>query len=103
MQQTPSVRPSVAAHPPGGYALHLQEEAAQCRRAFADGIFHQAWAKADRTGVDVVLEAESVEGAAALLADLSLTKARYAGLQIVALDPFSSEPLRGRALGVLAV
>ena len=83
-----SVKPSVAAHPPGDYALHLQEEAAQTRRALAEGIFHQAWVKADLTGVVVILEAESAGAATALLTDFSLVSVLYADLQIIALDPF---------------
>jgi hypothetical protein len=83
-----TVKPSVAAHPPADYALHLQEEAAQTHRALAEGVFHQAWLKNDLSGVVIIFEAESSTTAAEMLGEYSLVKAHYADLQIVAIDSF---------------
>ena len=83
-----TVKPSVVAHPPADYPLHLDEEAEQMRRALATGVFHQAWLKADRSGVVAVLEADSMRAAKALLDEFSLVNAQYADVQIIGLDPF---------------
>lgn len=83
-----TVKPSVAAHPPADYALHLREEAAQTHRALADGVFHHAWLKNDLSGVVIILEANSSRAAAEMLDEFSLVKARYADVQIVAIDAF---------------
>ena len=87
-----TVKPSVIANPPADYSLHLQEEAAQTRRALADGTFRQAWLKADLSGVVVILEATSSTAAAAWFEDFSLVHAQYADVQITALDPFELTP-----------
>ncbi|MDT5071923.1 MAG: hypothetical protein QOH82_1243 [Mycobacterium sp.] len=84
-----TVKPSVIANPPADYSLHLQEESAQTRRALGDGVFHQAWLKADLSGVVVILEAASLMAATAWFDDFSLVHAQYADVQITALDPFS--------------
>jgi hypothetical protein len=84
-----TVKPSVLSNPPADYSLHLQEQAGQTRRALADGVFRQAWLKADLTGVVVILEAASPRAARAWFDEFSLVHAQYADVQITALDPFS--------------
>lgn len=83
-----SVKPSVLANPPADYPLHLQEEAAQTRQALVDGVFLDVWLKADRTGLVVIVEADSDQAATALFAEFSLVHALYADVQIIALTSF---------------
>ncbi len=83
-----TVKPSVVAHPPADYTLHLQEQTAQTHRALADGTFRQAWHKNDLSGVVVILEAASSKAAAYLLGEYSLVKARYADVEVVAIESF---------------
>jgi uncharacterized protein YciI len=83
-----TVKPSVAVHPPADYALHLQEEAAQTHRALADGVYLHAWQKHDLTGAVIILEAASLAAATAVVEQHPFVKARYADLDVVAIDPF---------------
>jgi hypothetical protein len=83
-----TVKPSVVAHPPADYALHLKEESEQTHRALADRVFHAAWLKNDLSGVVIIFEAKSSKAAAEVLDEYSLVKAGYAGLQTVAIDSF---------------
>jgi hypothetical protein len=90
-----TVKPSVVAHPPADYALHLQEQTVQTHRFLADGTFRQAWHKNDLSGVVVILEATSSKAAADLLGEYSLVKARYADVEVVAIDSFPPPSGRG--------
>lgn len=83
-----TVKPSVAANPPADYVRHLDEEVAQTRRGFSDGVISQAWHRADGSGIVVVFDADSPESANAMIADFWLVRAGYVDVEVVPLHDF---------------
>jgi muconolactone delta-isomerase len=73
----------------------LDAEAERARQLYADGVFRQMWGHASPAGAVILLEAESLDAAHAVLGTLPLTQAGMLQVEVIAVGPYRGFYPRG--------